>query len=127
MREVPNVARILLLEDNLDLLNMTTEVLEMAGHEVLRGRSGCEGLALLEAGPLPPDLILTDLMMPEMGGDDFLRRIRGDGRWMHIPVVVVSGIADDRGHALEHGADDFLVKPFRQGELFQVMSQFVPE
>jgi CheY-like chemotaxis protein len=119
------VARILLLEDNLDLLNMTAEVLELAGHEVLRGRSGKDGLDLLESATMKPDVILTDLSMPEMDGDVFIAHVRQDRRWMHIPTIIVSGEINDRVRALAHGANDFLLKPYRQTELLNLMRQLV--
>lgn len=119
------VARILLLEDNLDLLNMTAEVLEIAGHEVWRGRSGRDGLDILESGTINPDLILTDLIMPEMDGDVFIAHIRQDRRWMHIPTVVVSGEMNHRARALAHGANDFLLKPYRHNELLSITRQLV--
>lgn len=119
------VACILLLEDNLDLLNMTAEVLELAGHEVWRGRSGKDGLDILESAAMKPDLILTDLMMPEMDGDVFIAHLRQDRRWMHIPTVVVSGENSDRSRALAHGANDFLLKPYRHSELLNLARQLV--
>lgn len=117
------VARILLLEDNLDLLNMTAEVLELAGHEVWRGRSGKDGLDILESATINPDLILTDLLMPEMDGDVFIAHLRQDRRWMHIPTVVLSGEMNHRSRA--HGADDFLLKPYRHNELLTLARQLV--
>jgi signal transduction histidine kinase len=78
------------------------------GHEGLRRAEQCA-----------PDLILTDLMMPGMSGDELLSRLRADARYDHVPVVVLTAKADDalRLSLLQHGAQDYVMKPFSEREL----------
>ena len=72
-----------------------------------------------------PNLILTDLIMPVMGGIDFLKYLRSRSDLEHIPCVVISGDRKDRDEALDNGADEFLVKPFRAQELQEVLDRFL--
>lgn len=66
-----------------------------------------------------PDLIITDINMPLMRGDEFLRFIKGDNLYKEIPVIILSGedSSSDRIRLLEEGADDYIVKPFNPMEL----------
>jgi CheY-like chemotaxis protein len=93
------------------------EVLERKG---FRTRTAAHGLgALFSAKRDLPDLVLLDVMMPEMDGLTAVRRIRGDPELARIPVVVCSALcsASDRQAALAAGADAYLVKPFTVEEL----------
>ena len=82
-------ARVLLVEDDPDTRDMTRRSLEKHGHEVLTASDGVEGLASLERASPPPDVILLDLMMPNMDGFTFLDRLQ-DNEWRNIPVVIVT-------------------------------------
>jgi DNA-binding response OmpR family regulator len=79
--------------------------------------NGAEALAAARANP--PDLILSDVMMPELDGFGLLRDVRGDGRTAHIPFIMLSARAgeESRVEGLRAGADDYLVKPFSAREL----------
>lgn len=96
---------------------MVTTVLGKRGHEIHVGRNGVEGLE--KAGEIQPDLIITDIMMPEMDGWDFVRHIRATAGISMVPVIFLTALSndDDRIQGFRLGADDYLAKPFRFDEL----------
>ena len=105
------MAKILIIDDDVSIGNMIETALLKAGHEGWRAYSGTEALFLLERER--PDLILLDLMLPGLSGEELLPKIR------EIPVIVVSakvGI-DDKVNMLLGGAVDYLTKPFELKEL----------
>lgn len=109
-------AVVLIVEDNEDVARYITAQLQPC-YQVHTAPNGYE--ALLQAEELHPDLIVTDLMMPEMDGYELCNRVRNAELLCHIPIVVVSarGGDDDRLRALENGADAYLQKPFNAEEL----------
>jgi len=111
------VSVVLLAEDNPVTLEMVGIRLEHAGHRVIRASNGREALAVL--GRERPDLVLLDMMMPEIDGSEFLERVKGDAVLGSIPVIVVSARAheDDILAALAAGADDYVTKPISLREL----------
>ncbi|HEX6452944.1 MAG TPA: response regulator transcription factor [Trebonia sp.] len=106
--------RVLIIDDDRDLLNVCTVGLEAFGYEVLTAGNGHDGLA--EAAVRAPDLIVLDLGLPDMDGIEVCRRIR---TWSEVPVVVLSadGTEDRKVGALGDGADDYMTKPFSMREL----------
>jgi CheY-like chemotaxis protein len=105
---------ILLLEDNADMLTLLSQVLEWGGHQVIAGRNGTEGLALLSQAESAPGLIICDMLMPGMDGTAFLEHLRSNPAWSHIPFVMMSARAseEERESAMSLGANGFLTKPF---------------
>lgn len=79
---------VLVVDDEPAILEVVQDVLEDEGYTVLPAREGREALSM--ALQTPPDLVLTDLMMPVMDGRTLFRRLRDDGRTAHIPVVLMS-------------------------------------
>lgn len=116
--------RVMLLEDNSDMSELIADALAMEGHAVDSGRTGAEGIEVLTRNP-PPDVIVTDLVMPIMDGVAFVTWLRAHPRLHKIPCVMISGDPSDRERALASGADAFLIKPFRYGDLRRVMDHFV--
>lgn len=102
--------RVLVVEDDDDLLDSIAEYLVMEGIEPLLASTGDEALAVLRRGPLP-DALLLDLGMPGVPGTELLERLREEPAWKAIPVAVMSGFS--RHHFQYRPApDDFLEKPF---------------
>jgi adenylate cyclase len=103
----------ILVVDDLEL-NRTILVrrLEREGHQVITAENGQQALQILEQQTI--DLILLDVMMPEMGGYDVLLRLKQSDRLRHIPVVIVSALTDFENvvRCIELGAEDYLLKPF---------------
>jgi CheY-like chemotaxis protein len=118
------MTRILLLDDNAEMVTMLRLVLEQRGHEVVWGRDGQDGVRVLQQSNRKPDLIISNLLMPKMDGMAFLDTVRGNPEWSHIPFVMISPVSsDDRKRAtFEHGADAFLAKPFRFEDLNKTLN-----
>jgi diguanylate cyclase (GGDEF)-like protein len=109
--------RILVVDDDPDILQFVEMNLEMEGFETHTAEGG--RLALELARERPPDLILLDVMMPELDGLTVLRRLRSSPATSSIPVVLLTAkaLAEDRVRGLDLGADDYITKPFDIEEL----------
>jgi PAS domain S-box-containing protein len=110
-------ATILVADDNADMRDYLRRLLN-ARYEVRTAANGEEALAVLRAEP--PDLLLSDIMMPRMDGYALLRAVRADPAFADLPVILLSARAGEEAslEGLEAGADDYLVKPFSARELF---------
>lgn len=108
--------RILIIDDDMHIGNMLEETLSKEGYLVLRAYSGTEALLMLSTSR--PDLVLLDLMLPGLAGEDVLPHIKG------IPVIVVSAKVDinDKVDLLLGGAVDYVTKPFHMKELLARIS-----
>ena len=106
--------RVLVVEDEPQMRRFLRTTLGGNGYSVLEAASGEEGLNA--ASSWNPDLVLLDLVLPDLDGLEVTRRLRG---WSTTPVIVVSARGDEGGkvRALDAGADDYLTKPFGTGEL----------
>ncbi|MCO5357189.1 response regulator transcription factor [Acidovorax kalamii] len=115
-------SQLLMIEDDARLAQMVGEYLGQSGLQVTHRADGKSGLAQLQgpdAGPLP-DLVILDLMLPDMDGLEVCRRIRSlQGHAAQVPVLMLTAKGDpmDRIIGLELGADDYLPKPFEPREL----------
>jgi signal transduction histidine kinase len=110
-------ATLLVAEDNLTHSRTLADVLTKQGYHVLNARNGVEALELLRTHLV--NLVLTDVVMPELDGYGLLQTMRADPRLYHLPVVFVTGYAtpEDRRKAKEYGVEDYLVKPLDETEL----------
>ncbi|NJO74564.1 MAG: response regulator [Leptolyngbyaceae cyanobacterium RM1_406_9] len=110
-------AQILVVDDNADLRNYVSGILQQAGYRVQTARNGAEGFQLAQA--TPPQLIVTDLMMPLVSGLEMIQMIRQDEALKGIPIVLLTAKADEdtRIEGAEQGADAYLSKPFNRREL----------
>jgi two-component system alkaline phosphatase synthesis response regulator PhoP len=109
------VSRILLIEDNRDLAFGLRNNLEIEGYEVATAENGRAGL---EAFPrVNPDLVILDLMLPQLDGFRVLRSLRKDGHLTPILVLTAKGEEADKVRGLRMGADDYVTKPFGLLEL----------
>jgi CheY-like chemotaxis protein len=102
--------RILVVEDDLDIRETVTEILREEGYAVDAVGDGLEALDYLRRNP-PPRLVLLDLMMPGMNGEDLVRVLRGSPALADIPVAVVSAARDLQERAAKMKAVAFLQKP----------------
>jgi two-component system, OmpR family, phosphate regulon response regulator PhoB len=111
------MARILVIEDEADLREVLSYNLTQAGHQVRLVSRGREGLAVAKAEK--PELVLLDLMLPDMGGADVCRALKSDPqtRGVHVIMVTAKGEEIDRVVGFELGADDYVTKPFSVREL----------
>ena len=110
-------ARVLLVEDEADLATSLSYNLEAAGYQVSSAMDGTAALRLATAQP--PDIVLLDLMLPDISGLEVCRRIRASGQTPQPIVIMVTARGEevDRVVGFEVGADDYLVKPFSVREL----------
>ena len=108
--------KILVIEDHPEMRRFIAEVLS-SEYRVVTSADGLEGLSSVAAER--PDLVVTDLMMPKLGGDELVRRMRANKELTQVPVLVLSARADDelRLKLLAELVQDYLVKPFSAGEL----------
>jgi PAS domain S-box-containing protein len=108
--------RILVVEDDAKMRRVLE--LLLSGHWTVETAADAAA-AITATRERPPDLVLTDLLLPGMDGYDFLRRLRAEAGTRTLPVIVISGLTEeaDRLKALEAGANDYLIKPFSEREL----------
>ena len=119
--------RLLVVDDEIRILNFLRSNLRALGYEVVTASNGLEALEQFHASH--PDLILLDILMPEMNGLDVLKEIRG---FSMVPVIFLSAKGNERDKiaGLDMGADDYIPKPFSPDELVSrieaVMRRFRP-
>jgi two-component system, OmpR family, KDP operon response regulator KdpE len=106
--------RILVVDDEPQILRALKTNLSAAGYEVETAATGEEALAM--AASNPPDALILDLVLPDVGGTDVTRELR---TWSSLPIVVLSAVGDEgeKVAALDAGADDYVTKPFGMEEL----------
>jgi CheY-like chemotaxis protein len=116
---------ILLVENTSPLTQNLCEILELAGYQTITAYSAHEGLRLLAAGELRPDLILSEMIMPEMDGCEFLRAVRMDRRYDTIPFVLFSTPREVNFICpnLELHIDAYLPKPFSINDLVMMIER----
>ena len=109
--------RILLVDDEEDILDFLELILEEQGYSVIKANSGTEALAAAQVDR--PDLILLDIMMPEMDGWEVLKLLKADEEVSHIPVAMLTARTEmkDKIQGLQEGAIDYICKPFVTKEL----------
>ncbi|SOD28207.1 Signal transduction histidine kinase [Variovorax sp. YR752] len=119
---------ILLVDDDVRNIFALTSALEQRGAIVEIGRNGREALARLDQVS-EIDLVLMDVMMPEMDGLEATRRLRGDPRFEKMPVIAITAKAtkDDREQCLAAGANDYLAKPVDLERLFSLLRVWMPK
>lgn len=108
---------ILVVDDDTTLRTALKRYLENRGYSVQDSESGIKALEVFERNP--PDLVVSDVMMPEMNGYDFCRRLRATRSGQLVPFIFLSskGEVEDRVQGHDMGADDYLIKPFEPREL----------
>lgn len=117
-----DTATMLIIDDNLELLENTAEVLQVNGYRVISAYNGEQGIKMAKEGY--PDLILCDIMMRVVDGYDVLSAVRRDRKASKIPFVFLTAKAEktDIKKGLEAGADGYLVKPYTMDALMKIVS-----
>ena len=111
------MASLLIVEDEAHLAEGLKYNLEAEGHAVEIARDGRAAVERLVASDSPFELVILDLMLPEMSGFEVARRVRAAGNYAAILILTAKDAILDRVRGLEEGADDYLAKPFRLEEL----------
>ena len=110
--------KIIIIEDERDLVDVLSYNLKREGYVVDSALTGTDGMKLIGADPLP-DLLLLDLMLPDMQGTEICKTLRNDKRTKRLPIIMLTAKGEeiDRVVGFEVGADDYVVKPFSVREL----------
>lgn len=113
--------RILIVDDDATMVNLLFAVLEFEGFEAIKALSGMEALRMIEEER--PDLVLLDIMMPEMDGFEVLASLRKDPATKKLPVVMLTARTEDRDvfEGWRRGADEYVTKPFDPQRLVEVI------
>ncbi|WP_452228082.1 MULTISPECIES: response regulator [unclassified Lacinutrix] len=114
--------KILLIEDNQDVRENTAEILELANYDVCTAENGKKGVAMAKL--TKPDIIICDIMMPELNGYDVLEELNKDKTTASIPFIFLTAKTEriDVRKGMNLGADDYLTKPFEENELLDAVA-----
>jgi DNA-binding response OmpR family regulator len=117
--------KILIVDDEADLVETLSFRLEAAGYEVIKAFDGIEGLD--KARSTSPDLIILDVMMPKMDGYHVCRMLKFDDRFKEIPIIMLTarGQEQDKHTGKEVHADCFITKPFESAELMAKIKELI--
>jgi two-component system alkaline phosphatase synthesis response regulator PhoP len=117
--------KILLIDDELDMLTVNSALLESHGYEVFLAKTGFEALEIVNRNH--PDLIILDLMIPGIDGYQICGMLKRDKRYLSIPVVILSArfSEQDKKMAKEIGANDYITKPFEPKTLLSKISSLL--
>lgn len=112
--------RVLVVEDDVHLLSGIRDILKLEDYDVQIAKNGQEALNLLKRNPdYPPDIIVSDIMMPYMNGFELLTEVRKEDRWVTVPFIFLTakGEREDQNRGRQLGADIYLTKPFEAPDL----------
>ncbi len=114
-------AKILIVDDDATMVNLLSTLLELDGFQPVKALSGYEALELIKSDP--PDLVLLDIMMPEMDGFQVLSHIREDPKTEKLPVIMLTAKNDDKDifEGWNKGADEYVTKPFDPRKLVEII------
>jgi DNA-binding response OmpR family regulator len=115
--------KILIIEDSIDTRVLYKKALEMEDYQVSMVGSGQEAIEHLKSER--PDLLLLDLSLPEMSGEELLQIIRSNADWATLKVIVVSGWDNLKTRAREIGANGCIRKPFELSKLYEEVDRFL--
>jgi CheY-like chemotaxis protein len=116
------LSRILVVDDEPDLRFILRRIFERAGHEVVDAGQGADALERIH-GSLP-DLVVTDMMMPVMGGAELIRRLRADPATAHLSILAVTGNGNG---ACPDAADAVLDKPYQADEILAAVNALLEQ
>ena len=117
---------VLYIEDERPVIDLVREALKLAGYKVVGATSGRQGLTMMKERK--PDLLLLDLMMPDVNGWDVYREVKTDKQLADIPVIVISAKAPDEGNIIIKDlppVDDYLTKPFDVEDLIRTVNDLL--
>ena len=117
---------VLYIEDERPVIDLVREALKLAGYKVVGATSGRQGLTMMKERK--PDLLLLDLMMPDVNGWDVYREVKTDKQLADIPVIVISAKVPDEGNIIIKDlppVDDYLTKPFDVEDLIRTVNDLL--
>ena len=112
-------ATVLIVEDDVNLLEGIRDILKLDGYDVLTAENGEQGVRIMQSSRVPPDLIVSDIMMPRMDGITFFKEVRKEKRWLEIPFIFLTAKGEkvDYQRGMKLGVDDYVIKPYDPGDL----------
>ncbi len=120
------LGKVLLVDDEPGLRRAVQEYLQESGFVVTTASNATDAWQMLQAGEMP-DLVISDIMMPQVDGYQFLQQLRGDARYKNLPVVFLTarGMTSDRIQGYQAGCDAYLPKPFDPDELVAIVENLL--
>ena len=122
---------ILVADDETRIRRLVVESLENAGFDVCQAQDGRQAVDVFRLSPVEPDLVILDLMMPEMDGVEATKEIRGmdDRYYKNVPIIALTANAVNgvRDMYIEAGFDDFIAKPIELSALDRVLKMWLPK
>jgi DNA-binding response OmpR family regulator len=124
------MAKILVVDDDPDLVESVTMILESKNHEVIQAYGGVEGLEKAKAEK--PDAIILDVMMPDKDGYEVCKELKGDPEYSDIPILLLTAVVSQIPNSaytsrmgMETEADDYVDKPVEPGELVKLVERLL--
>jgi DNA-binding response OmpR family regulator len=107
------------VEDDQIIVTLLEHLLSRRGFDVRIALDGRQATDLVDTLPSPPALVLLDVMLPYLDGFEIIKIIREHDTWKHVPIIMLTAKSQEQNivRALDHGANDYLIKPFRPEEL----------
>lgn len=120
-----NSPKILIIDDEVDLVETIRFPLELEGYQIIVAYNGEEGLQL--ARKEKPDLIILDLMLPKIDGYKICRFLKFDEKYKHIPIIMLTARSQEKDRLLgkETGADEYITKPFDLHDLVAKIKKYI--
>ncbi|MEN8173928.1 MAG: response regulator, partial [Chloroflexota bacterium] len=116
---------VMIVDDSVSVRRVVSNLIKNAGWHSITAKDGLEALEMIYSATQYPDLILLDIEMPRMDGYEFLSAIRAQDDYQHIPVVILTSRSSEkhRGRALELGASAYVIKPYQDETLLDIIRQ----
>lgn len=116
--------RILVVEDELEVGSMVADQLRAVGHDVMWETSGQGALRVFQESTTPPDLILLDLLLPDISGEEVYAGVDAHPDWPAVPVIVMSGLSTGAARASTLARGVYIQKPFDPAHLLALVAQY---
>jgi DNA-binding response OmpR family regulator len=118
----------LVIEDDQIIVTLLEHMLSRQGYGVRTAVDGKQAIDFVETLQEPPELVLLDVMLPYIDGFELLRKIRQHETWNKVPVIMLTAKGQEQSvvRALDDGANDYVVKPFRPKELLARIRRLIP-
>jgi DNA-binding response OmpR family regulator len=114
---------LMIVDDDPQLMRVLSMFFDLEGYHVIQARHGREALDMLQE--YSPDIILLDLMMPEVGGEEVIRQIRANRKLRHVPVIIFTAAETREEELTAAGASSFIAKPFSLNGLLDTVQEAI--
>jgi DNA-binding NtrC family response regulator len=124
MEVLPREKKILIVDDNPHMCSLLADILEIFNYQGVKAKDGEEALSLLRKEK-DFELVITDLRMPNLGGMDLLKSIKGENPSLPVVIITAFGKSDTKKDVMAAKADGYLAKPFRVNEIEDLLKQLL--